>query len=197
MSVVRSGRWSLMSSSSCRKWRPLTAAPRGYQVRYQVLAASLSTALRLARIATDIVSAWSIASTAACGSPSRALSCAVASSASILPRSASMFRFWRHSCAMVWKTIRLYWPYTAVDRETFWSNRPNSSVFSLNDADASSRRLVLSRVQVELRLKFFPEGTGGNGMLWSLAGCGVSYMPLELPRIGLRALEGPVSQLSA
>src|ERR1017187_9934154 len=92
------------------------------------------------------------------------------------------------------KTSRLYRLYTDAVRLRFRANRPSSSVFLPNDAAASCRRLALSRAQAESRLKSLPEGTGGKGMLWSLAGRGVSYMPLELPRIGLRALEGPRSE---
>src|ERR1017187_7079313 len=95
------------------------------------------------------------------------------------------------------KTSRLYRPYTDAVRLRFRANRPSSSVFSPNCDAVSSSRFALSRAQVESRLRSLPEGAGGKGMLWSLAGRGVSYIPLELPRIGLRSLEGPVSQLSA
>src|ERR1035437_11091442 len=98
---------------------------------------------------------------------------------------------------MVRKTSRLYRPYTDAVRLRFRANRPSSSVFSPNDAAASCRRFALSRAQVESRLRSFPEGAGGKGMLWSLAGCGVSYIPLELPRIGFGSLLWPGRQLVA
>src|SRR5207244_13216890 len=79
----------------------------------------------------------------------------------------------------------------------FAFNKSSSSSFSFRNFAASSKRLAFSKLQLWLGWRYSGEGDGSCDKDWSCSGRGGSKTPYELPKIGGRAAEGTVSQLSS